>query len=72
MALNPNYEQIGKAFTDQYYKLFDDPAMRPQLVNLYNVSIPLFSYFVPFLPKHPFRCVLFTAHQGNLKWQKNI
>ena len=38
MALNPNYEQIGKAFTDQYYRLFDDPAQRPQLVSLYNVS----------------------------------
>ena len=37
MALNPNYDQIGKAFTQQYYALFDDAAQRPQLVNLYNV-----------------------------------
>jgi hypothetical protein len=38
MALNPNYESIGKAFTQQYYQLFDDPTQRHQLVNLYNVS----------------------------------
>ena len=42
MALNPNYESIGKAFTEQYYGLFDDPARRPQLVNLYNVSYIVF------------------------------
>ena len=28
MALNPNYDQIGKAFTTQYYQLFDNPATR--------------------------------------------
>lgn len=38
MALNPNYDAIGKAFAQQYYALFDDPAQRPQLANLYNVS----------------------------------
>ncbi len=37
MSLNPNYEAIGKAFTQQYYALFDDAAQRHQLVNLYNV-----------------------------------
>ena len=35
--MNPNYDQIGKAFTQQYYALFDDAAQRPNLVNLYNV-----------------------------------
>jgi hypothetical protein len=39
MALNPQYESIGKAFTQQYYALFDDPTQRHQLANLYNVSL---------------------------------
>ena len=39
MALNPQYEAIGKAFTQQYYALFDDPAQRQQLTALYNVSL---------------------------------
>lgn len=38
MALNPAYEAIGKSFVQSYYALFDDPAQRPQLVNLYNVD----------------------------------
>ena len=28
MALNPQYEQIGKAFTEQYYNIFDNAATR--------------------------------------------
>ena len=28
MSLNPNYEAIGKAFTEQYYNMFDNPATR--------------------------------------------
>lgn len=28
MTLNPNYEAIGKAFTEQYYLMFDNPATR--------------------------------------------
>lgn len=39
MALNPAYEAIGKGFVQQYYALFDDPATRPSLVNMYNVCI---------------------------------
>ena len=39
MALNPQYDAIGKAFVQQYYTLFDDAAQRHQLVNLYNVSL---------------------------------
>lgn len=38
MALNPQYEEIGKGFVTQYYAMFDDPMQRPNLVNLYNVS----------------------------------
>lgn len=43
MTLNPAYDVIGKGFVQQYYAMFDDPAQRPQLVNMYNVStaIPL-------------------------------
>merc|ERR1711902_417390 len=44
MALNPNYESIGKAFTEQYYGLFDDPAQRPGLVNLYNAEQSLMTF----------------------------
>lgn len=39
MALNPQYEDIGKGFVQQYYLIFDDAAQRPNLVNLYNVSV---------------------------------
>ena len=44
MALNPQYEAIGKAFTQQYYALFDDAAQRPQLVNLYNAEQSLMTF----------------------------
>lgn len=39
MALNPQYDAIGKGFVQQYYALFDDPAQRANLANMYNVSI---------------------------------
>lgn len=39
MALNPQYEEIGRGFVQQYYALFDDPTQRPNLVNMYNVSV---------------------------------
>ena len=42
MALNPNYDAIGKAFVQQYYALFDDKNARPNLVNLYNVSLQIY------------------------------
>ena len=38
MALNPQYDAIGKAFVQQYYTIFDDAAQRHQLSALYNVS----------------------------------
>lgn len=41
MALNPQYEAIGKGFVQQYYALFDDPTQRPNLANMYNVSLVL-------------------------------
>merc|ERR1712141_663268 len=44
MALNPNYESIGKAFVQQYYALFDDKNSRPNLVNLYNADQSLMSF----------------------------
>lgn len=37
-VLNPRYEDIGKEFVTQYYALFDDPAQRPNLIHLFNVS----------------------------------
>jgi len=44
MALNPNYEAIGKAFTTQYYQLFDNPNTRGQLQALYNAEQSLMSF----------------------------
>ncbi|EFA10795.1 probable nuclear transport factor 2 isoform X1 [Tribolium castaneum] len=38
MALNPQYEAIGKGFVQQYYALFDDPNQRPTLANMYNIE----------------------------------
>ncbi|XP_023328238.1 probable nuclear transport factor 2 isoform X2 [Eurytemora carolleeae] len=44
MTLNPNYEAIGKAFTEQYYLMFDNPATRHQLQALYNADQSLMSF----------------------------
>ncbi|XP_017772667.1 PREDICTED: probable nuclear transport factor 2 isoform X2 [Nicrophorus vespilloides] len=44
MALNPQYEAIGKGFVQQYYALFDDPAQRPNLVNMYNIESSFMSF----------------------------
>uniref|UniRef100_A0A0K8TQF5 Nuclear transport factor 2 n=1 Tax=Tabanus bromius TaxID=304241 RepID=A0A0K8TQF5_TABBR len=38
MALNPQYEEIGNGFVTQYYAIFDDPAQRANLVNLYSAT----------------------------------
>lgn len=47
MALNPQYEDIGKGFVQQYYALFDDPTQRANLVHLFNVNKYLnFSLFL--------------------------
>lgn len=39
MSLNPQYEDIGKGFVQQYYAIFDDPANRANVVNFYSVSV---------------------------------
>lgn len=44
MALNPQYEDIGKGFVQQYYAMFDDVNLRPNLISMYNVSL-IFSLF---------------------------
>ncbi|XP_018578410.1 probable nuclear transport factor 2 isoform X1 [Anoplophora glabripennis] len=44
MALNPQYEAIGKGFVQQYYALFDDPTQRPNLVNMYNVELSFMTF----------------------------
>jgi len=38
MALNPNFNQIGQAFVQQYYAIFDNPATRGELAKLYNTE----------------------------------
>ncbi|XP_053691219.1 probable nuclear transport factor 2 isoform X1 [Sabethes cyaneus] len=38
MALNPQYEIIGKGFVSTYYALFDDPNQRHSLVTMYNAE----------------------------------
>ncbi|ODM96274.1 putative nuclear transport factor 2 [Orchesella cincta] len=42
--LNPQYDTIGKAFAQQYYGLFDNPAQRPNLHNLYSETESLMSF----------------------------
>ena len=43
--LNPQYEQIGKAFVEQYYNIFDNVATRC-VISLYDVSRGLnYDYF---------------------------
>ncbi|CAH0720626.1 unnamed protein product, partial [Brenthis ino] len=44
MALNPQYDEIGKGFVQQYYTLFDDPAQRPNLANMYNVETSFMTF----------------------------
>ncbi|XP_045445601.1 probable nuclear transport factor 2 isoform X2 [Melitaea cinxia] len=44
MALNPQYDAIGKGFVQQYYTLFDDPAQRPSLANMYNVETSFMTF----------------------------
>ena len=44
LTLNPNYDQIGKAFTQQYYMMFDNAAQRAGLINLYNAEQSLMTF----------------------------
>ena len=36
--LNPQYDDIGKAFVQNYYSLFDNPSQRSSLQAIYGVS----------------------------------
>nr|XP_036677637.1 probable nuclear transport factor 2 [Drosophila suzukii] len=38
MSLNPQYEDIGKGFVQQYYAIFDDPANRANVVNFFSAT----------------------------------
>ncbi|KAI8127696.1 hypothetical protein FF38_11267 [Lucilia cuprina] len=44
MALNPQYEDIGKGFVQQYYALFDDPLQRANVVNFYSTTDSFMSF----------------------------
>ncbi|KAL3270115.1 hypothetical protein HHI36_009174 [Cryptolaemus montrouzieri] len=44
MALNPQYEAIGKGFVSQYYALFDDPMQRPNLHSMYNAETSFMTF----------------------------
>lgn len=44
MTLNPAYEAVGKSFVQQYYLLFDDPAQRANLVNMYNAETSFMTF----------------------------
>ena len=44
MALNLNYDSIGQEFVKHFYRLFDDPATRVQLINLYNAESSLLTF----------------------------
>jgi len=44
MALNPNFNQIGQAFIQQYYAMFDNSATRGELAKLYNAEQSFLSF----------------------------
>ena len=66
MTLNPNYDQIGKAFTQQYYMMFDNAAQRAGLINLYNVRSQLrnFTNFFPLM-------IILQAEQSLMTFEGN-
>jgi TctA family transporter len=41
MALLPNFDEIAKQFVQQYYSMFDNADMRPNLASFYAVSAAL-------------------------------
>lgn len=45
MALNPNYDQIGKHFVQQYYAIMDDNHQRLNVANFYSVIYLSLLYF---------------------------
>ncbi|XP_004535086.1 probable nuclear transport factor 2 [Ceratitis capitata] len=44
MALNPQYEDIGKGFVQQYYATFDDPNLRANVANFYSATESFMSF----------------------------
>ncbi|XP_011691655.1 PREDICTED: probable nuclear transport factor 2 isoform X1 [Wasmannia auropunctata] len=44
MTMNVPYEAIGKGFVQQYYAMFDDPAQRPNLINMYNAETSFMTF----------------------------
>ncbi|KAH9416163.1 putative nuclear transport factor 2 [Dermatophagoides pteronyssinus] len=44
MALNPNYEQIGKTFVQQYYAIMDDNNQRLNVANFYSETNSLMTF----------------------------
>ena len=66
MTLNPNYDQIGKAFTQQYYMMFDNAAQRAGLITLYNVRSQLrnFTNFFPLM-------IILQAEQSLMTFEGN-
>jgi hypothetical protein len=44
-GMNPNYEQIGKTFVQQYYAMFDgDASIRTGLANFYSDGKSLMTF----------------------------
>jgi len=43
-GFNPQYDQIGKAFAQQYYQLFDNPGSRGELLSLYHPTESLMTF----------------------------
>lgn len=48
MTTDPIYREIGNNFVRDYYVLFDDPAQRPNLEVLYNVSDKIVFFLMSF------------------------
>uniref|UniRef100_A0A023FTB4 NTF2-related export protein n=1 Tax=Amblyomma parvum TaxID=251391 RepID=A0A023FTB4_AMBPA len=42
--LNAQYDTIGRTFIQQYYAMFDDPTLRPNLGTLYNEEKSLMTF----------------------------
>ena len=39
MAINPNFDVIGKEFVKAYYAFFDTPGKRESVAELYHVRV---------------------------------
>ncbi|XP_043478309.1 probable nuclear transport factor 2 [Leptopilina heterotoma] len=65
MALNPQYEVIGRGFVQQYYAMFDDPVQRANLRNIYNNES-----FMTFEGKQMQGVTKIVEELNNLRFQK--